>query len=49
MLKLIWVNRLPRFSVALYLFLGWTIVVAFEPLLASVEVVPLCWTAWRRR
>lgn len=37
-LKLIWVNRFPRFSVVLYLFLGWTIVVAFEPLLASVSV-----------
>jgi hemolysin III len=47
-LKLICVDRFPRLSVALYLFLGWTVVVAFEPLSASVEVVPLCWTAWRR-
>jgi hemolysin III len=36
-LKLIWVNRFARLSVALYLFLGWTIVVAIEPLLASVS------------
>jgi hemolysin III len=37
MLKLIWVNRFARLSVALYLFLGWTIIVAIEPLLASVS------------
>jgi hemolysin III len=37
MLKLIWVHRFPRFSVVLYLFLGWTIVVAFETLLASMS------------
>ncbi len=36
-LKLIWVNRFARLSVALYLFLGWTIIVAVEPLLASVS------------
>jgi hemolysin III len=36
-LKLIWVNHFTRLSVALYLFLGWTIVVAFEPLLASMS------------
>ena len=37
MLKLIWVHRFPRLSVGLYLFLGWTIVVAFEPLSASMS------------
>jgi hemolysin III len=36
-LKLIWVNHFARLSVVLYLFLGWTIVVAMEPLLASVS------------
>ena len=36
-LKLIWVDRFPRLSVGLYLFLGWTIVVAIEPLLASMS------------
>lgn len=36
-LKLIWVDRFPRLSVGLYLVLGWTIVVAIEPLLASMS------------
>jgi hemolysin III len=38
MLKLIWVNRFARFSVVLYLFLGWTIVVAIKPLFASMSL-----------
>ena len=38
MLKLIWVNRFARLSVVLYLFLGWTIVVAIEPLFASMSL-----------
>lgn len=37
-LKLIWVNRFARLSVVLYLFLGWTIVVAIEPLFASMSL-----------
>lgn len=37
MLKLIWVNRFARLSVALYLFLGWTMVVAIEPMLALMS------------
>ncbi len=41
MLKLIWVHRFPRLSVGLYLFLGWTIVVAFEPLSASMSPLGL--------
>jgi hemolysin III len=36
-LKLKWVNHFARPSVVLYLFLGWTIIVAIEPLLASVS------------
>jgi hemolysin III len=36
-LKLIWVNHFARLSVVLYLFLGWTIVIAIEPLLATVS------------
>ncbi|NJO67452.1 MAG: hemolysin III family protein [Rhodospirillales bacterium] len=36
-LKLIWVDRFERLSVVLYLFLGWTILVAFKSLLASVS------------
>jgi hemolysin III len=36
-LKLMWVNRFARLSVVLYLFLGWTIVVAIEPVLASIS------------
>jgi hemolysin III len=38
MLKLIWVNCFARLSVVLYLFLGWTIVVAIEPLFASISL-----------
>jgi hemolysin III len=34
-LKLIWVDRFARLSVILYLFLGWTIVVAIKPLWSS--------------
>lgn len=37
MLKLIWVNRFARLSVGLYLFLGWTMMVAVEPILASMS------------
>lgn len=37
-LKLVWVNRFVRLSVVLYLFLGWTIVVAIEPLFASISL-----------
>ena len=37
-LKLVWVNRFARLSVVLYLFLGWTIVVAIEPLFASISL-----------
>jgi hemolysin III len=37
-LKLIWVKRFERLSVMLYLFLGWTILVAIEPLAASASL-----------
>lgn len=37
LIKLIWVNRFARLSVILYLFVGWTIVVAIEPLAATVS------------
>lgn len=37
-IKLIWVNRFQRLSVLLYLFLGWTIVVAAKPLATSVPL-----------
>jgi hemolysin III len=36
-MKLLWLQRFERFSVVLYLFLGWTIVVAIEPLFSSVS------------
>ena len=34
-MKLLWLRRFERFSVVLYLFLGWTIVVAIDPLFSS--------------
>jgi hemolysin III len=36
-MKLLRLQRFERFSVVLYLFLGWTIVVAIEPLRSSVS------------
>lgn len=36
-LKLIWVNRCTRLSVSLYLFLGWTILVATGSLFAAIS------------
>ena len=36
-MKLIWPYRFERLSVVLYLFLGWTILVAIKPLVASVS------------
>jgi hemolysin III len=37
-MKLLWLGRFERFSVVLYLFLGWTIVVAIDPLFSSVSL-----------
>jgi hemolysin III len=37
-MKLLWLQRFERFSVVLYLFLGWTIVVAIDPLFSSVSL-----------
>lgn len=37
-MKLLWLRRFERFSVVLYLFLGWTIVVAIDPLFSSVSL-----------
>ena len=37
-MKLIWPYRFERLSVALYLFLGWTILVAIVPIFVSVSV-----------
>lgn len=37
-LKMIWPNRFERLSVAAYLLLGWTIVVALDPLFANVPL-----------
>jgi hemolysin III len=36
-LKLIWVNRFERLSVVLYLFLGWTILVAIDALFMATS------------
>jgi hemolysin III len=36
-LKLVWPRRFERLSVAAYLLLGWSIVVALDPLLAAVS------------
>jgi hemolysin III len=40
-LKLIWPHRFDRLSVAAYLLLGWSIVVALDPLFAKVSVAGL--------
>jgi hemolysin III len=40
-LKLIWRHRFDRLSVALYLFLGWTIVAAIEPLAAAASTATI--------
>lgn len=40
-LKLIWVDRFERLSVLLYLFLGWTILLAGKSLAASVSLTAL--------
>jgi hemolysin III len=40
-LKLIWPHRFDRLSVALYLFLGWTIVAAIKPLSAAVSTATI--------
>lgn len=37
-MKLLWPYRFERLSVVLYLFLGWTILVAIKPLYAAVSV-----------
>jgi hemolysin III len=37
MLKLLWVNRFERLSVVLYLFLGWTILVAIDALFMATS------------
>lgn len=37
-MKLLWLQRFERLSVVLYLFLGWTIVVAIDPLFSSVSL-----------
>ena len=41
LLKLCWPGRLDRLSVAIYLLMGWSIVVAVEPLLRSVSAAGL--------
>jgi hemolysin III len=40
-LKLFWPGRLDRLSVAVYLLMGWSIVVAMEPLLRSISAAGL--------
>lgn len=40
-LKLIWPYRFERLSVVLYLFLGWTIVVAIKPLVATISLTAM--------
>ena len=40
-LKLFWPHRLERLSVAVYLLLGWTVVVAVEPLFGALSAAGL--------
>lgn len=43
--KLLWIGRFPRLSTALYLAMGWLVLVAVEPMLRTLSVETLLWLA----
>jgi hemolysin III len=41
--KLFWVDRFPRISTAVYIFMGWLVVLAAGPLVRSLDPAVLAW------